>query len=693
MDQRKRLDLVLIFQRASGRLAGMVKEEEECLGCACCATRECPPRQWRIEGAGLGGSRDRLRTSLALLLLSVAVEIQGQPEPAPAEAPEPEPVPITFPPDGGILDVTTFGAIPDDGKDDTTAIQEALDQFPSGNRIVYLPPGTFQVTRTLRWPDGENSGLHQKRVILQGAGESLSVIQVPDRAKAFSDRENPRAVIWTGSKPAQRFRNAIRDLTIEIGKGNRYATGIQFNASNQGGIRNVTIRASSDSGRTGLDLGHTDEIGPLLIRNLTVEGFEVGISTKWPVNSNTFENVRLLEQRRYGWWNYHQMVFVRGLISENRVTTLYNERNSWGTVTLLDSHLHGIDVPNHVPSILNQRQMVLNDVEIVGHRRAIDNDDKGRDKGDVNQSGLIENDTSHRNLSSLFRDIGDGTFASIKEVPELPVKETPEVPWGNPGSDWVNLLQFGADPTGQVDASGALQKAIDSGAQTIYLPGGATFLFRSAVRLRGPVRRIIGLEGRFIAEGSPVWRLVDGEHPGGLADAPVVVIERLDHRSGGENILIRQESARTLVISSTIGFNVEGHGTGDLFLDDFCGHLDRVAPGQDAWCRQLNSERKGGIKCRNAGGNLWILGMKTEQRGTVFELTGGGHTEVNGLFLYSNTGWDEAVPAIIIRDSTALIRGINERNFNRSPVSYWVRETQGDETRDLRERPWVFLSR
>jgi hypothetical protein len=166
----------------------------------------------------------------------------------------------------------------------------------------------------------------------------------------------------------------------------------------------------------------------------------------------------------------------------------------------------------------------------------------------------------------------------------------------------------------------------------------------------------------------------------------------MTHRSGGKSLLIRQESARTLVVSSTIGFQVEGHGNGDLFLDDFCGHLDRLAPGQSAWCRQLNSERKG-VKCRNPGGKLWILGYKTENLGTLIETTNGGHTEVNGAFLYSNQGWEEDVPAFVIKDSTAVIRAINERNFNRSPVSLWFSETHGNETRKLLERPWVFLSK
>ncbi len=43
---------------------------------------------------------------------------------------------ITFPADGGIVDVRDYGAQPDDGLDDTAAIQKALDAFPNGNRCI-----------------------------------------------------------------------------------------------------------------------------------------------------------------------------------------------------------------------------------------------------------------------------------------------------------------------------------------------------------------------------------------------------------------------------------------------------------------------------------------------------------------------------------------------------------------------------
>lgn len=104
-----------------------------------------------------------------------------------------------------------FGAVPDDDQDDTAAIQQALDQHPNGNRIIYLPSGKWIVRDILKWPAGARGGLEQKRTILQGGGQSLTVLHLPDATPGFTDAAQPKAMIWTGNRPAQRFRNAVRD--------------------------------------------------------------------------------------------------------------------------------------------------------------------------------------------------------------------------------------------------------------------------------------------------------------------------------------------------------------------------------------------------------------------------------------------------------------------------------------------------
>lgn len=61
----------------------------------------------------------------------------------------PAQTPITFPKDGGVLHVKAFDAKANDDGDDTAAIQKALNAFPTGNRIVYLPAGTFIATECI----------------------------------------------------------------------------------------------------------------------------------------------------------------------------------------------------------------------------------------------------------------------------------------------------------------------------------------------------------------------------------------------------------------------------------------------------------------------------------------------------------------------------------------------------------------
>ncbi len=187
------------------------------------------------------------------------------------------------------------------------------------------------------------------------------------------------------------------------------------------------------------------------------------------------------------------MIFVRGLISENRVPALFNEKDSWGTVTLIDSHLHGIQAERGAPAIHNQRQIYLRNVDLLGYDRAVDQDDKGRDKGDIGPAGTVAEDTSHQERPLPLPPDRRRHLRHRRRGDPPPAKETPVVPWGNPAKDWANLLDFGADPTGAADASAALQKAIDSGAPNLYLPAGVNFRFGAPSRSAGPCSASSGL--------------------------------------------------------------------------------------------------------------------------------------------------------------------------------------------------------
>lgn len=571
-------------------------------------------------------------------------------------------VDIRFPEDAGIVDVTKppYNATPNDDKDDTQAIQKALDDHPSGNKIIYLPNGVYIVSDTLRWApkDGPHSGWAWKRTILQGQSQNGTIIKLRDSCPGFSDPRQPKAVIWTGEKPAQRFRNAIRNLTVDVGNGNPGAIGIQFIANNQGTLREVSIRSSDGQGVIGLDLSYTGEIGPCLIKNVCIVGFDWGIRLAHAVNSVTMENITLEGQKRYGIENGGQCLSLRRLVSRNSVPAVANT-SGVSVLTLIDSVIDGQGEAANQPAIINYGFLFARSIKVTGYKVAIENH-AGHEKGC--EGLLVEEFVSHPILS---------LFPSPQRSLRLPVEETPEVPWDDV-KDWVSPTQFGADQTGKVDATEAIQKAIDSGKTTVYFPNG-TYRVGGTVLIRGKVRRIIGCEARVVGKG--LWKFVDGE-------APIVVIERFEQPSGGgpEQFSIEHASSRTLVIRHCIIGRYLNTGTGNLFVEDVCGGPWEIRK-QMVWARQLNAEQPT-TKIINDGGQLWILGLKTERPGTLIETRNGGRTELVGGFCYA-TGGPKTEPMFVIDNASATFF-IGESCFNNNPFVELVREKRGDEARILK---------
>ena len=128
---------------------------------------------------------------------------------------------IVFPSDAGVINVkdAPYNAKGDGVTDDTAAIEQALGAYPNKNKIIYLPNGTYLVSDQLQWAAG-SGGQSQKRTILQGQNTGKTVIKLKNSAPGFTNPLFPKAVIWTGKAPAQRFRNAIRNLTVDTGTGN-----------------------------------------------------------------------------------------------------------------------------------------------------------------------------------------------------------------------------------------------------------------------------------------------------------------------------------------------------------------------------------------------------------------------------------------------------------------------------------------
>jgi len=567
---------------------------------------------------------------------------------------------IVFPPDAGIVDVTKepYSAKGDGQADDTAAIQKALADYPNAGAIVYLPKGTYLISDTLKWPHGTRGGWEEKRTVLQGQSEAGTILKLPDNAPGYADPAHRKAMVWTGQKPAQRFGNAIRNLTFDAGRGNPGAAAVQFMANNQGIMEGVTIRSGDGQGAIGLDMAYSDEIGPCLLRNVTVLGFDIGVKTAYGVDSMVFEHIRLEGQRRWGFRNEGQCVAIRGLVSKNAVPAVSNGEGS-SLMAILDSELTGTGPAADKPAISNSGALFARNIKTAGYAEAIQSSVGGGAKGPE-----VAEFTSYP-ATSLFGPPGRSL--------NLPIRETPDVPWDDL-KDWANgAAELGKDK----DITKCLQAAIDSGKPTVYIPRGG-YKITDTVLIRGAVRRIIGCEARIDAAdlgGRPAFKFVDGA-------APVVVFERI---SGGyaRTPFIEHASARTLVIRSCCNVCCNATGTGDLFLEDVCSNPFTAwnFKGQKVWARQFNVENEG-THVVNDGGTLWVLSLKTERGGTLIETRGGGKTEVIGGFCYTTTA-PKGAP-MFASDNSWLSVILGEACFKGTPYETLIRETRGSETKTLK---------
>ena len=576
---------------------------------------------------------------------------------APAES-------IVYPADAGVLDVTKppYNAVPNDGLDDTAAIQAALNAYPNGNRIIYLPNGTYDVSDTLSWPAGTPGATDYKRTILEGQSRNGAIIRLKNSTPAFASGAG-KPVIYTGAAPAQRFRNSIRNLTVSIGTGNPGAHGVNFMANNQGTVRNVRIISEDGAGMTGLNLAHTSEIGPLMVQGLEVIGFDYGVRTGDAINGIVLENVRVEQQNVAGIRNIGQVFTLRGFTSINRVPAINNGDNQFGglekggVLTVVDATLIGLDDAIQEPAIEGTGFSFLRNITSTGYARVFQQ---------LVTSGLITvNDSviSERASESVL-----GNFPSKSTSLALPVAETPDVPW-DALAEWANPLNYGAVANDVNDDTAGVQAAIDSGKGTVYFPAGKNFRVNGTLYLRGNVRRFIGTEGRVRGSG----RLVFAE-----GAAPVVVVERFNF-----DLPIEHAATRTLAIRNVIGGSLTGTGRGDFFAEDCAaGPWIFNNPRQRIWVRQLNVESADTPNVVNNGATLWVLGMKTERNDVKLDTLAGGFTELLGFHNYS-TGSAKTTPLLRVTESSASFAGVGESNFEGTQYGECVRETRGGITQSL----------
>ena len=650
------------------------------------------------------------------------------PEIAPlVRVPEDDPE-VRVPQDVGWVDATKppYNAKGDGVTDDTAAIQLALSEAKKspkasrgGNGTVYLPPGTYLIKKTLGWYSVD--GKPKPYLALAGAGREKTVIRLADGAEGFGDAAQPKPVLVTNNSPKpsdapwtptangnEAFANFITDLSLDTGKGNPGAVGIDFMGHNLDGIERVTIRSSDTAQPPVAGLVLSRDTGPSYITRVIIDGFKVGISAAchgyYPV---TLEHIVLRNQTEVAIRLDNKNFFIRGLRSENKVPAV-QAKGASSLLVLADSELvaptssaNQTPESSMVPAVDVEGAIHLTNVKSQGYARLLRH--AGADVSGNSQELFIRPEpktavksssgvTSHATPSEAVTSANDQRPAF-----RLPIRETPASA-NPPLEQWQSVRASGAVGDGNADDTDAIQSALDAGKPVVYFPWG-TYRISRPLRVPPSVLRVEGFNSVLTVEGATPEQASAFKASGMLgvfAGSDPLAVERLQFTR--ENPVpktvkgVDHRAPRDFIVRNLANFSYVGRlGAGDLYADGFnadagvSGAL-ALAPNQNAWIRQLNIEARMNEPLQdnviNIGAKLWIFGLKHEMPSALIRTVAGGETELLGGWIDPVISPGPNLTAFLVCDARLAISLVS--HSHNGPFNNIVEDSTGGERRVLR---------
>lgn len=623
---------------------------------------------------------------------------------------------VQFPADA-VINILDYEPNANDGQTDATiAIQQAIEDHSADlvrRFTLYFPAGTYRLSAPV-FVDAYNAngqGGNGKGIVLQGEGKDFTILKLTDNNPLFQDTNAPVPLLSTAGGGSQEgwtnisFMNSLFDLTIDVGTGNPGAIGLRYIANNQGSVKDVCIRSTGPgkAGWAGIDMERASIPGPALLKNVDIIGFDYGIRLAGANYGTTIEHLHVQDCHLGGIRNHQHILNIRKLSTENINGPAVLNTHPDGLLTIVDSELDG---PAGQTALINNGYLFARNIQVEGYSNGLN------DHGE-----LFPGDIAEERYGELVRLWQESPDTAI----HLPVVETPEIPY-DPVENWVNITDFGYEPgtaeePNYTDAGPAIQAAIafmnepgNESKTTLYFEPGE-YRLASPFQLYGNVKRVVG-------NFATIWPKTAIEK----TTVPIITIEDTDYETliierinlapaccddrRRQNAVFRNNSSRDVVLQHIyIGHGKayeKGTATGRLFLEDVCAlsqyyyvhtHREEVLPeaipqfdfkDQQVWARQLDPEQRE-TKIEVDGGQLWVLGLKTEEPGTVVFAKDEARVEVLGGTILPSFEVQDSTPVLKIENAEAsfvLAEHAGQNNFNGG--GYYKRiieESRGQEHR------------
>jgi hypothetical protein len=443
-----------------------------------------------------------------------------------------------------VFDVTDarFGAVPDDGKDDTKAIQAAIAAAaahekgsPQGKfyqqQIIYLPEGTYDISDTLACVMNNGNPAHIGRYEIPGSegfqwiqgdgvGKTILRLRPAEEIGTFGSAENPKPVLQTSRYSYDRkqsgnskFQLWVTDLSIVVPEDQPHAVGLSYAVANMGAVKRVHIQAEGNGGHTGLALVQNNN-GPGMIADVRVDGFSTGLDINDPCGVCFYlKNIQLVNQKPNGVGMVlsDKVIAIENLVVQQQHDSVTGIRlcgtrsesiydGVMAFLTLIDPKFQYTGTGNaSAPAVrIEQGHLYMRGADFAGYgEQPID--DHGRLRRATNGELVLVHGHSKEEKSNVVVAMDGAPARSL----HLPLKPTPEIPvraWErleaddyttvtkkdlkrgrlSVSTDWVIVKPSGSDDTQ------LLQAALDSGARYIGLLNGTDFVAKETLHVNRP---------------------------------------------------------------------------------------------------------------------------------------------------------------------------------------------------------------